>query len=71
MACRLLHRLLDIGHPPGPRHVRALIMAPTRELVSQISDNLTAYTKGTPVKVVTITGGASIHRQSEKLAKGR
>jgi ATP-dependent RNA helicase RhlE len=66
----LLHRLLDIGHPPGPRKVRSLILAPTRELVSQISDNLTVYTKGTPVKVVMITGGASIFRQSEKLAKG-
>ncbi|PTE21533.1 DEAD/DEAH box helicase [Cereibacter changlensis JA139] len=66
----LLHRLLDIGHPPGPRNVRALILAPTRELVSQISDNLEVFTKGTPVKVVTITGGASIFRQSEKLARG-
>jgi ATP-dependent RNA helicase RhlE len=66
----LLHRLLDIGHPPGPRKVRSLILAPTRELVSQIADNLTVYTKGTPVKVVMITGGASIFRQSEKLAKG-
>jgi ATP-dependent RNA helicase RhlE len=37
----LLHRLLDLGHPPGPRHIRALILAPTRELVSQINDNLT------------------------------
>ncbi|TKA96228.1 DEAD/DEAH box helicase [Cereibacter changlensis] len=66
----LLHRLLDIGHPPGPRNVRALILAPTRELVSQISDNLEVFTKGTPVKVVTITGGASIFRQTEKLARG-
>ena len=66
----LLHRLMDIGHPPAPRTVRALILAPTRELVSQISDNLTVYTKGTPVKVVTVTGGASLFRQSEKLARG-
>jgi ATP-dependent RNA helicase RhlE len=66
----LLHRLMDIGHPPGPRKVRSLILAPTRELVSQIADNLTVYTKGTPIKVVMITGGASIFRQSEKLAKG-
>jgi ATP-dependent RNA helicase RhlE len=66
----LLHRLLDIGHPPAPRTVRSLILAPTRELVAQISDNLTNYTKGTPVKVVMITGGASIFRQSEKLARG-
>ncbi|NGQ91833.1 DEAD/DEAH box helicase [Rhodobacter sp. HX-7-19] len=66
----LLHRLLDIGHPPGPRNVRALILAPTRELVTQISDNLTIFTKGTPVKVVTVVGGASLNRQAMALARG-
>ena len=54
----LLHRILDIGHPPGPRNVRALILAPTRELVTQIADNLTTFTKGTPAKVTTVVGGA-------------
>ncbi len=66
----LLHRLLGVGHPPAPRTIRALILAPTRELVTQIATNLEVFTKGTPVKVVTITGGASIHRQTEKLARG-
>ena len=33
----LLHRLLDLGHPPGPTTVRARILAPTRELIAQIS----------------------------------
>jgi ATP-dependent RNA helicase RhlE len=66
----LLHRLLDIGHPPGPRNVRALILAPTRELVAQIAVNLEVFTKGTPCKVHTVTGGASIFRQTERLAKG-
>ena len=66
----LLHRLLDIGHPPGPRNVRALILAPTRELVTQISDNLTIFTKGTPVKVLTVVGGTSLNRQAMALARG-
>ncbi|MDZ4094235.1 MAG: DEAD/DEAH box helicase [Paracoccaceae bacterium] len=66
----LLHRLMDIGNPPGARNVRALILAPTRELVAQISDNLEVFTKGTPTKVTTVTGGASIFRQSERLARG-
>ncbi|MFV0490234.1 MAG: DEAD/DEAH box helicase [Pseudorhodobacter sp.] len=66
----LLHRLLDIGHPPGPRNVRALILAPTRELTTQIRDNLEIFTKGTPVKVTMVVGGASINRQSQALAKG-
>ena len=66
----LLHRLLDIGHPPAPRNVRALILAPTRELVSQIAENLEIFTKGTSVKVATVVGGASINRQTERLARG-
>jgi ATP-dependent RNA helicase RhlE len=66
----LLHRLLDLGHPPGPRNVRALILAPTRELVTQIFDNLTVFTKGTAVKVTVVVGGASLNRQAERLAKG-
>ncbi|WP_136683806.1 DEAD/DEAH box helicase [Falsirhodobacter xinxiangensis] len=66
----LLHRLLEIHHPAGPRNVRALILAPTRELVSQISENLLTFTKGTPTKVTTVVGGASINKQSEKLARG-
>jgi len=66
----LLHRILDLGHPPGPRHVRALILAPTRELVLQISDTLTTFTKGKAVKVTTVVGGASINKQAERLARG-
>jgi ATP-dependent RNA helicase RhlE len=66
----LLHRLLDIGHPPGPRNIRALILAPTRELATQIKDNFETFTKGTAVKVVMVVGGASINRQSMSLAKG-
>jgi ATP-dependent RNA helicase RhlE len=66
----LLHRILDLNHPPKPRHVRALILAPTRELVNQINVNLTAFTKGTAVKVMMVVGGASINTQSSKLARG-
>jgi ATP-dependent RNA helicase RhlE len=66
----LLHRILDLGHPPGPRNVRALILAPTRELTLQIKDNLETFTKGTAVKVTMVVGGASIIKQSSALAKG-
>jgi ATP-dependent RNA helicase RhlE len=66
----LLHRILDIGHPPGPRHLRALILAPTRELTAQIAEHLKGFTKGTAVKVVMVTGGASINKQAEALARG-
>ncbi|MFC0278937.1 DEAD/DEAH box helicase [Falsigemmobacter intermedius] len=66
----LLNRILDLGYPPKPRTVRALILAPTRELVVQIADNLKLFTKGTSVKVQTVIGGASINKQVEGLARG-
>lgn len=66
----LLHRLLDIGHPPGPKNVRALILAPTRELTTQIKDNLETFTKGTAVKVTMVVGGASLFKQAQALSRG-
>ena len=66
----LLHRLLDIGHPPGSKNVRALILAPTRELTSQIKDNLEQFTKGTSVKVTMVVGGASLFKQAQALSRG-
>ncbi len=66
----LLHRLLDIGHPPGPKNVRALILAPTRELIAQIKDNFETFTKGTAVKVTMVVGGASLFKQAQALSKG-
>ncbi len=66
----LLHRILDLGHPPQPRHVRALILVPTRELANQIRENLERFTKGTAVKVVLTVGGASINKQAASLARG-
>lgn len=66
----LLHRLLDIPNPPGPRNIRSLILAPTRELSLQIKDNLETFTKGTHLKVLMVVGGQSINRQSEALKRG-
>ncbi len=66
----LLHRLLDLGHPPAPKRVRALILAPTRELVNQIAENFMVFTKGTAIKVTMVVGGASLFKQAERLSKG-
>ncbi len=66
----LLHRLLELGHPPGPKNVRALILAPTRELIGQIKDNFEVFTKGTAVRVTMVVGGASLFKQAQALSKG-
>lgn len=66
----MLTRILAHGKRPAPKTVRALILAPTRELATQISDNLMAYAAGAPVRIFRVVGGASINVQSEKLARG-
>ncbi len=55
---------------PAPKTVKALILAPTRELVNQISDNLLALTKPTPLRLVTVVGGQSMGRQVGALERG-
>lgn len=50
--------------------IRALIMAPTRELAQQISDNFTEYGKGLRLKHTVIYGGVSQNPQTETIRKG-
>lgn len=54
----------------NPRAVRALILAPTRELAKQIEMTLRALTEGVPTKVMVVVGGASINGQALRLEKG-
>ncbi len=66
----LAHHLLKDDQRPKPRSVAALIVAPTRELVKQIGENLREFTRRTPLRVNMVVGGASIHIQKRKLEKG-
>src|SRR5262245_41527988 len=50
--------------------VRALILAPTRELASQISENLQALDAKKKMRSVTIVGGASMNKQRTELRRG-
>ncbi len=55
----------------GQRHgMRALIVAPTRELVVQIEENVRAYAKHLPFRMATIFGGVSERPQIEALRSG-
>jgi ATP-dependent RNA helicase RhlE len=50
--------------------IRALILAPTRELAIQISDNFSDYGKGLKLKHTVIYGGVSQNPQTTILRKG-
>lgn len=63
----LLQRLQNNAKKPAAT-VRALILAPTRELATQIADNLRAIDN--KVRAVTIMGGTSGHRQRTELKRG-
>src|SRR6056297_1118656 len=66
----LMEHLLAHHGKPEPKTARALILAPTRELVNQIADSLRMFTQQTPLKVATVVGGQSIGRQIGVLARG-
>jgi len=66
----LIHQLMGDHDRRAPKTARALILAPTRELVGQIAENLLLYVKGTHLKVTTVVGGVSINRQVTALEKG-
>src|SRR5262245_48473207 len=56
------------GKPSGG--VRALILAPTRELASQIAENLRMLDAKKKTTSVTIVGGASMNKQRMALRRG-
>jgi ATP-dependent RNA helicase RhlE len=53
-----------------PRHARALVMAPTRELAAQISESFRAYGCFMGIQVATIVGGVSYGGQLKALQRG-
>lgn len=62
----ILQRLMQ-----GSRHsVRALIIAPTRELAHQINEAIISLAKGTKLHSVTLYGGVNIQPQIKSLQRG-
>lgn len=66
----LVARLQDYGSKPAPKTVRALILAPTRELANQIAASLKELTQGTPFKVGLVVGGVAINPQIQRVGRG-
>ncbi len=65
----LLQRLIK-SKIRGKTAVRALILAPTRELAAQVGENVTAYGKYLPLKSTVIFGGVNINPQISSLRNG-
>jgi len=65
-ALPILHRL----HPGGRGKVRALVVAPTRELAEQINESFSALGHKTGLTSATIYGGVGINPQVATLRRG-
>ncbi len=52
------------------RHIRALVLTPTRELALQIQESFVSYAKYTGLRSAVIFGGVSQNPQVQKLQKG-
>ena len=66
----LLQRLTENRTLAGPRGVRVLILAPTRELAVQIHDSLRNYGRHLHLRHAVILGGVNQGRQIEALRRG-
>ncbi|MEX2036904.1 MAG: DEAD/DEAH box helicase, partial [Xanthobacteraceae bacterium] len=69
-ALPILHRLAASTVRPQPKSVRVLILAPTRELGSQIVDSFHAYGRHIRIKTTLAIGGVPIGKQMRALAGG-
>ena len=67
----MLETLERLTKDPSRRgKTRALVLSPTRELVVQIYDNVSAYAKHLPLKVANIYGGVNETPQKKALRQG-
>jgi len=69
-ALPLLHRLSETPRKAQSRKPLALILAPTRELASQINDSLRIYGRHVHLRSCVIFGGTSARPQIQALNRG-
>lgn len=66
----ILTRLASVIGDGRQRGTRALVLAPTRELVVQIEENIRAYGKHLPIRMATVFGGVGETPQINALRAG-
>lgn len=66
----LLQNLDQDGHSTSSRTTRALILAPTRELALQISENIRTYARHMRIRQAVVMGGVARGPQIQALKRG-
>ncbi|USH04760.1 DEAD/DEAH box helicase [Grimontia kaedaensis] len=65
-----LMEMLSQGETRRKKRVRALVLAPTRELAAQVEKNANQYGKKTSLKTLAMYGGTSSASQKQSLIEG-
>ena len=72
-ALPIIHSLMPMANAsasPARHPVRALILAPTRELADQIAVNVAAYARHTSLRSTCVFGGVDMNPQIQALRRG-
>jgi ATP-dependent RNA helicase RhlE len=69
-ALPILDGLVRRPAPAPKKGARVLVLAPTRELASQIAASFRAYAQGEPIVVGTVFGGVPINRHIREAQRG-
>ena len=69
-ALPIINRFLLNPKRPAPKTARALILAPTRELATQIATSFRAYGRFAGIRVAIVIGGVSPGPQAQAMAGG-
>lgn len=64
----LLHRI--VGSSSKVKHIRTLVVTPTRELAIQVAESFDTYGKYTNIRTLVIFGGVNQTSQVDQLKKG-
>ncbi len=67
---QLLLPAANTSTSPAKHPVRALILAPTRELAIQVEENIKTYAKHTNLRSLVVFGGVDIRKQTPHLKTG-
>src|SRR3954463_11625353 len=65
-----IDRLTEANKRPQPRTCRMLVLAPPRELASQIAESAKAYARFSHMSVATVFGGTSIGKNRTDVSRG-
>lgn len=71
-ALPILQRIASHPQSSGKRHVRALVLTPTRELAAQVHESIESYARYLSPRVSSdvVFGGVKINPQIERLSRG-